>query len=182
MVNVSFGRIRMPEAWPIISKASLKRSEIRFSQESPEKAGCLRKHCHRSDSHTAGACWIPWATDFGGFWCLGRKGGVRAVGLSWFLVNILTVALGYTGCFGNRLCWSCSQQMSPAWPQWSDSEEATQVGIKRALQERPHNWGSICCNGLLFICLKCRQIAACGEPSHMINWPLFWAVWHWHFC
>lgn len=94
-------------------------------------------------------------------------------------MDILSVALGYTlGILGmdssaGPAASKCSQ------PDHSEvTQEAPQVGIRRALQGRAHNWASICCNGLLLICLKYRQIAACGEPSHMINWPLFWVVWY----
>lgn len=119
---------------------------------------------------------------FGGFCCPGRKGRVRAVGGTCVLVGVLTAALGHTGCLGNGLsCCSCSQQTSPAWPCWSNSE-ALQAGIRKALQEGSHTGGSIFCNRLLFICLKCRQLTAHGESSHWINWPMLWTIQCGHFC
>lgn len=143
-----------------------------------KKQGCQRNyHCHHSLLQEAGGCGMPRWRYRHGFWKIllprqKRKGQSSVRHLS--SCGCPHCSFGTHRCLGNGLsCCSCSQQMSPAWPRRSDSEEA---GIRKAQQERSHIGGSICCNVLLFICLKCRQLTAHGEFSHLTNWPKFWTV------
>lgn len=148
------------------SRPLWKEVKLGFLRNPLKNLDCKRSnhHYHRSSSHTAGG-WghrEPWGLQDFDAWAESRGESC----------GIVLASCGYPHCsFGiHWVFWEWTPLLvlqpanvpSLATVKWL--RRSPQVGIRRALQGRAHNWGSICCNGLLFICLKHRKIAACGEP------------------